>query len=279
MILMVIFSLLTQSLFIIQRIATTDKLAGQVEVQRSGHGEFTPLSIKMPIKSGDVVRSGADGTAEFKWVDGTRWKILPNTQITVKKAMTNWIKKSETSEMELTAGKVFIRIMKELTPASKFEVETPTAVAAVRGTIFSVEVSDGKTRVAVFKGHVQVTSGDDSHQAMIEPGHMAESDQPGALQTAGSAAADAAFAAQPTIVQPELEAAADLRMEGKKALVSGMTEANDIVTVNDEPARVLGTGRFIKLVTLHPGANTITVTTTDRHGVKATRTLTVSGPQ
>lgn len=276
MILIVVFALLTQSLFIVQRLATTDKLQGQVEVQRGGKGSFSPLATSSFIKTGDVVRSGRDGIAEFKWLDGTRWKIMPNTQITVKKATTNVIRRAETSELELTQGKVFIRIMRELTRASRFEVETPTAVAAVRGTIFSVEVANGKTQVAVFKGHVQVTSGSD-HAALINPGQMAVAPQLGTLQTMASTQADAEFAAQPTIVKPELSAHINALPGGNKALIHGLTEAGDIVTVNDEPVRLLGNGMFNKRVTLQPGHNLFMVVTRDRHGVKATQVLSVDG--
>ncbi|MBV9468198.1 MAG: FecR domain-containing protein, partial [Abitibacteriaceae bacterium] len=279
MILIVIFALLTQSLVIVQRLATPVKLQGLVEVQRSGKGDFTPLSNNTPIKTGDVVRSGKDGIAEFKWVDGTRWKIMPNTEIIVKKATANWIKKADTSELELTTGKVFIRIMKELTPASKFEVETPTAVAAVRGTIFSVEVAHGQTQVAVFKGHVKVTSGDSHHEAMINPGQAAVSAQVGALETISSATADAQFASQPTIIQPELTARITQIGTENKALVRGTTEAGDIVTVNDNPVQILSNGLFNHRVTLQPGQNIFNVVTLDRHGVKTTKVLTFTMPK
>lgn len=276
MILIVVFALLTQSLFIAQRLATTDKLQGEVEVQHGGKGSFAPLSASSFIKTGDVVRSGRNGVAEFKWLDGTRWKIMPNTQITVKKAISNVIQKSQTSELELTRGKVFIRIMRELSHASKFEVETPTAVAAVRGTIFSVEVLNGKTQVAVFKGHVQVTSGP-THAAMINPGQAAVSTQLGALRTIASTVADAEFAAQPTIIKPELTAHINHLPGGTKAFIHGLTEAGDIVTVNDEPMRLLANGLFNKRVTLQPGHNLFMVVTRDRHGVKTTQALTMDG--
>lgn len=276
MILIVVFALLTQSLFIVQRLATTNKLQGQVEVQRGGKGSFTALSSNSLIKTGDVVRSGQDGVAEFKWLDGTRWKITPNTEITVKKAVSNVIQRSQTSELELTRGKVFVRIMRELSHASKFEVETPTAVAAVRGTIFSVEVVNGKTQVAVFKGHVQVTSGP-THAAIINPGQAAVSAQLGALQTIASTVADAEFAAQPTIIKPELTAHINHVAGSAKAFIHGLTEAGDIVTVNDEPVRLLANCLFNKRVTLQPGHNLFMVVTRDRHGVKATQPLTIDG--
>jgi len=278
MILIVIFSLLTQSLVIVQRLAVANKVDGHVEVQRSGRGNFMTLAQDAPVKTGDVVRSGSDGTAELKWLDGTRVKITPNTQLTLKKTFHNAVKKADQTEFQLTAGKVFIRIMKALTPASKFTVETPTAVAAVRGTIFSVEVTGGKTQVAVFKGHVNVTSGagPDGQKELIEPGQVAVSAQAGSLKTQSSSGADAEFTRQPSIVQPELQVEKPRMLEGgTKARISGTTEVGDQLTVNDEEVKVLGNGRFFKIVKLQPGANTFTIVSTDKHGAKATATQTV----
>lgn len=279
MILIVIFCLLAQSLVVVQRLAKADKISGHVEVQRHARGEFTTLTQTGVIQTGDVVRTGADGIAEFKWTDGTRWKVMPNTQITVKKATYNMVKKSDQRQLDLSAGKVFIRIMKSLAPSSKFEVETPTAVAAVRGTIFSVEVVNGKTEVAVFKGSVKVTSNDEAGQdeAMITPGQAAISGDAGVLETVNNAASGNAFAGQESIVKPELNATIKRAEEGCKATLNGSTEVGDKVTINDKPARVLGNGTFIKRVTLHAGTNTFTIVSTDKHGESTSVVRTVEG--
>jgi hypothetical protein len=278
MILIVIFCLLAQSLVVVQRLAKADKISGRVEVQRHARGEFSALTEAGVIQTCDVVRTGADGIAEFKWTDGTRWKVMPNTQITVKKATYNMVKKSDQRQLDLSAGKVFIRIMKSLAPSSKFEVETPTAVAAVRGTIFSVEVVNGKTEVAVFKGQVKVTTGDDANkdETMITPGQSAVSGGAGELQTVADAKSESAFSEQATIVTPELMATVKRSQEGCKATINGMTEVGDTVTINGERARVLGNGSFIKRLPISSGTNTFTIVSTDKHGEKTTlvRTLT-----
>jgi hypothetical protein len=279
MILIVVFALLAQALFIVQRIAVADKLKGHVEVQRGAKGRFAALGEGGKIKTGDVVRTGSDGSVDFKWTDGTRWKLMPNSQITVRKASYNMVKKSDQRQLDLTMGKVFIRIMKALTPASKFEVETPTAVAAVRGTIFSVEVTGGQTKVAVFKGQVKVTSsGASNAETTITPGKEAVSANAGNLQTTSSADADAAFASEPTIVKPELDATVRLLKTGNEAMIDGTTEVNDTVTVDSQPVRILGEGVFHKRLKVQPGLNTFTIVSTDKHGESSTVTRTLTVP-
>lgn len=276
MILIVVFTLLTQSLVIVQRIAKADKVSGLVEVRRSNKGEWKALSQGGLIKTGDVVRAGRDGQAEFKWADGTRWKIMPLTEIVVKKSTYNMVKKADQSQLQLTTGKVFIRIIKALKPASKFEVETPTAVAAVRGTIFSVEVKDGKTEVAVFKGKVKVSSdGNGGHEEnVITPGVAAVSCSPGELLKENGAAQAADFQKQTTIVQPTLEASVKTLQDGG-FLVSGNTEAGNSLTVNGKKARVLGNGTFRYRVSAKK-ISSFAVVSTDKHGGSASKVLTVA---
>jgi hypothetical protein len=274
MILIVVFSLMTQSLVVIQRIARVEALSGHVEVQRGGHGDFTPLAAGDMIKTSDVVRSGAGSTAEFKWADGTRWKIMPQTEITVKKSVHNAIKKADDSQLKLTAGKVFIRIVKALKPASQFQVETPTAVAAVRGTIFSVAYENGKSEVAVFKGRVAVSSkGENGGESeSIEPGRAAISTTSGDLRERDDHADARAFEQQKSIVLPDLDARLETMPSGR-LWVSGQTESGDRVLINGRAARVLGNGAFRQSVsTKTPGA-LITVVATDKHGARAVRVL------
>jgi hypothetical protein len=277
MILIVVFALLTQSLFIVQRMAVTTDLKGQVEVQRGGRGNFQGITKGSLIKMNDVLRAQANGEAEFKWLDGTRLRITPDTQLTVKKVSSNAVKRVERSEFRLHQGKVFVRIVKSLRGQSGFEIETPTAVAAVRGTIFSVEVKNGTTQVAVYKGYVEVSSqGKESkEERLIHPGQMAVSGKPGEVETTRADEAEAEFERQLSMIQPELSATARALEGGKRVLLQGRTEAGNIVTVNGRRVPVRGDGGFLSRASLQPGINTFDIISTDKHGAKATVTAVV----
>ena len=277
MILIVVFMLMTQSLVIIQRIARTVNLTGRVEVQRSGKGEFKALAQGDMIKTRDVIRSGAASTAEFKWADGTRWKLMPDSEITVKKSTHNSVKRADQSQLKLSAGKVFVRIIKALQPASQFEVETPTAVAAVRGTIFSVEYKNGKSEIAVFKGHVAVRSnapgnGPKMGEELIEPGRAAVSGAPGQLHQQDDKAAAAEFAREKSIVLPELTARLETTPNGAR-WVQGQTESGDQVLINGKPARVLGNGAFRFRLKANTRNEEIVVVAIDKHGATVKQVL------
>jgi hypothetical protein len=275
MILIVVFALLTQSLVVIQRIAKADYVSGLVEVQRSGKGGWKTLGKGGLIKTGDVVRSSENGLAEFRWADGTRWKIMPSTEIKVKKSVYNMVKKADQSQLELSTGKVFIRIIKALGPSSKFEVETPTAVAAVRGTIFSVEVKNGKTEVAVLKGKVWLSSDGKNARAgeQIVSGAVGLSSAPGSLNCATDAAALSEFSSQKSIVLPQLEAQIKPLQE-KRVLISGSTEAGNAVLINEKKVRVLGNGKFLFRAPLGKSKD-YKVVAIDKHGARAEKVLSL----
>jgi hypothetical protein len=280
MILLIIFALLMQSMVIVQRIASASHLEGRVEVQRGGEGDFKPLQKGDFVKTKDVVRTGAKGSAEFSWADGTRWKLMPASQLTVKKATFNAVRKTEQNQLQLSAGKVFIRIMKALAPSSKFEVETPTAVAAVRGTIFSVEVSGDQTKVCVYKGHVKVTEprvpGENAPGTVIEPGEVAIA-APGQVRSTLSDSA-AAFLQQPDILHPQLTTSTLPLKGNKSAIIKGKTEVGDTLTINGRQAEVLGNGSFYERFTLSPGPNNFTNVTRDKHGQETKKIETLQGP-
>jgi hypothetical protein len=283
-ILVLVMALMAQSLFIVKRLAKVEQLQGRVLVQRGGNGKFTPLTRSDFIKTTDIISTGKDGQVELKWADGTRLKLIQNSHLLVKQASYNMARKAETSRFALMSGAVFVRITKTLPSQSKFEIETPTARATVRGTIFMVKVNKGKTEVAVHKGSVSITSGNSENQrlGLITPQTLAVSQSVGQVKiernSSRQAAVDAAFNEQQTIIKPELSAHVRRLGESSRVLVQGRTEVGDIVTVNGQRVRVLGNGSFLYRVTVQKGWNHFTIVCTDKHGAtcQLTKSLSIS---
>lgn len=185
MVLVVIFASMAQSLFVVKRAATAAVVQGKVLVQHGGEGRFMPLAAGELIKSEDALKTGASGKAELEWADGTRLKILPHTDLVIRKSNYIMVKKADISRFELGTGTIYVSIAKPLSPQSKFEIETPTTIASVRGTTFMVEVKNGRTQVAVDKGAVKVSSGegDAARECLIYPGRIATSSAFGEVQS------------------------------------------------------------------------------------------------
>ena len=265
MILIVVFALLAQSLFIVSRVAQAAGVRGVVAVQRGGQGKFQALASGEMVAVGDVVRTGRGGQVEFTWADKTRWKLTPNTQLTIAKATINTAKNLETSRFRLDAGKLFVRFVKPIEEGSSFEVQTPRARVWVKGTVFSIAIEpNGATRVETFAGRVKIEA--DGRRAFVDAGGAATSG-PHSITMARSSGAD--FRRQPDLVRPALSARAQ-PMNKDVVTVKGATEAGNLLEINGERALMLGNGNFARRFTLTPGHNQWTIVATDKHGAKST---------
>ncbi|WP_419914457.1 FecR domain-containing protein [Hoeflea sp.] len=71
------------------------------------------------------------------------------------------------TEAEVDSDGVLI----EVAPGSgPFQIRTPHAIAAVRGTVYAVDVSGGRTAVFVSEGEVAVSRLDGTDQVLLSPG-------------------------------------------------------------------------------------------------------------
>lgn len=80
------------------------------------------------------------------------------------------------TRLHLHKGAVHTQVPKR-SPASRFEISTPSSVAAVRGTNFRVASTQELTRNEVFGGEVQVSNDADAKDLMKGMGLLAKKDQ------------------------------------------------------------------------------------------------------
>jgi len=162
---LIVFSaiLFTNSLSIVQRIARISNVRGSVELQAAADDAFQPVSADRNARAGSVVRTGADGHATLRWADGTLLRVSPGTTLTIDKCRFDKRRSTSLSHFTVSAGRVWVHVVKMLSAESKFEISTPTATAGVRGTMFAIEVDpNGATDVLVYEGEVEVRSGTQS---------------------------------------------------------------------------------------------------------------------
>ncbi|MCX7882855.1 MAG: FecR domain-containing protein [Brevinematales bacterium] len=110
------------------------------------YGMEVPLSASIRVP-------GKNDSLELVWNDGSSLQLLGATVIQVASLQKD---ASSKNVIKLTLGKLFAKIQKK--KGTVFEVETETAVAAVRGTRFGVSFTPGKGgSVVVSEGSVEVT--------------------------------------------------------------------------------------------------------------------------
>ncbi len=260
---------LTQSLVIIQRIATASEIAGDVFAQKRGQSDFVPMQKDTPVLAGTVLKTGATGGVTLNWADGSRIRMAPNTKLRVRKCNINTSSRASTSLFELDAGKIWIRVLELLGERSKFEIRTPTATAGVRGTVFSVEVDPtGGMKVEVFKGAVEVAGG--GQKLMTNAGQSATIAGTSAA-TAGLAPADMQrWETLDGIAGPRLTLDGDgpihVSSETISVTIAGISEPGASIMVDNRPVDLDTKNRFSREVAVPADAGDFDVVVTARDG-------------
>jgi ferric-dicitrate binding protein FerR (iron transport regulator) len=108
---------------------------GQISVMRD--------SSAWALRAGDLVQpqqvvvTGPDGWGIFEVSDGSKFEVFPNSKVVFRATRSAW-----RDLLEVWLGKVRVQIEHFGTVPNSNRIHTPSAVIAVRGTIFDVTVDD-----------------------------------------------------------------------------------------------------------------------------------------
>ncbi len=112
-----------------------------------------PAGIGDIVKEMDVIKTGAASFCDVR-IGGSIIRIKAKSKVTMTKLIRTG--NAEDTTLGLSMGKMLCK-PKKLLKSERFIVKTPTAVAGVRGTQFTVETDAVKTtRIKVFNGKVRV---------------------------------------------------------------------------------------------------------------------------
>lgn len=141
-------------------------LGGAVEVRAGGGKDWREAEDEMPLSAGDHVRTGENSSAEITLDDGGVVRLNADTSMEIASA------DSESASLSLRLGSLVSKIRSGfLKNKRRFEIRTPSAVCAVRGTEFGVEHNEesGETTAGVFdEGELSVSSLDEGGQVVSE---------------------------------------------------------------------------------------------------------------
>src|SRR5258706_7093713 len=139
--------------------------SGAVQIQRGG--ATLPARAGMQVNVGDRVITGADGHALIILGDQSRLEMGPASAINIDQL--NGVG-ARSTHVSLCSGVLRWIVNAGGGAAASYEVHTPSAVAAVRGTRFDTAYSEGAVRpfydgcsrytdVSVYEGTVNLASG------------------------------------------------------------------------------------------------------------------------
>lgn len=148
-------------------------IEGRVDVLRPGQKRASPVALGAAVSEGDIVRTKSDSFAEITFSDDTVLKLTQSTRVEIKEYLLSGNKR-QSGALKLLRGKVRATVSKGLgrvipviySGPSTFKIETPTAVAGVKGTDFFVFYNVGVTGVFVLEGAVDTMGLDESHNAV-----------------------------------------------------------------------------------------------------------------
>ncbi len=137
------------------------EISGNVTVARKGVVKIAQRQTK--LAAGDVIKTGPKGRA-ILLRGGEYLVVSPASHIEIAEPA----KSGKVTQIIEYLGNVLFRIDKKETP--HFGVKTPYMAAVVKGTTFSVSVSQEGTAVQVTEGAVEVSTLDGGASELVTPG-------------------------------------------------------------------------------------------------------------
>jgi hypothetical protein len=137
--------------------ATLAQVVGTVEVMPAGSAAWRSASVGERVTEGDRLRTDAFSAATLAFFNQSTTALGTDTEIVVAQMRAQ--RAGQVIVLYQARGQTYNQVQRMPDPASRFEIETPTAVATVCGTEFALTVdSDGATHVMVVEGVVDVTA-------------------------------------------------------------------------------------------------------------------------
>lgn len=139
---------------------------GKVSLVR---GQASPVLLRThdTVKAGDEILTDHKSTATIQMPDGSTVRIYPDSHVVLRTETGSW-----KEFLHVFLGTVRVQIEKLSGRPNPKTLTTPTAIIAVRGTIFSVSVDQkGDTQVGVGEGLVSVASQiEPKNEVLLKPG-------------------------------------------------------------------------------------------------------------
>ena len=137
---------------------TLSVFSGSVEIQSPEETSWQQGTDGMTLSVGDRVRTAINSGALLTFFEGSTIKLESETDVQIQQ-----VERAQDESVRITLkqwlGRTWSRVVKMAGTGSHYEIETPSATAVVRGTLFSTIVDEaGSTEVATTSGLVSVVA-------------------------------------------------------------------------------------------------------------------------
>ena len=133
-------------------------VTGEAFAMAPGETQWARLQEGERCVVGTRIRCGENAFAILEFAPGHRVKVDENTTIELSEMQYREDSGQEKTLIDLAAGRILNNVRKLRTEDSEYSVRTPTASAAVRGTIYEVryEEETKRTSVRVLEGLIEL---------------------------------------------------------------------------------------------------------------------------
>lgn len=132
-------------------VAALKEVVGVAKIHRADTKQNTSANVGTILYNGDRLNTGDRAAVALLFIDGSMLKIKENSEVTI-----NAERKKDNqldTKVDMPLGEVWAKVTRR---DSKFDIETPSSVASVKGTEFSVSVDEeGISNLFVFEGIVE----------------------------------------------------------------------------------------------------------------------------
>jgi phage-related protein len=144
---------------------------GKATVTHVGEAQVLPVKLQDEVLFKDVIQTEHDSRTRALFQDDSMLTVGESSRVEIDEYIYNPEKNVRLAIVKLMQGQVRALVSKVFKAnGSKFEIHTPSAVAAARGTYFTVWVENGQSGIINIgeKGRVDFTSG--GMTVAVDPG-------------------------------------------------------------------------------------------------------------
>lgn len=134
-------------------------VAGDVTFSTATDPSKKKLSLKDSLSTGDSIQTGKNSLAKIEFADGSVTDIQPNSMLLIQNSFVYVGKNTHVIQLKLSAGRTEIAANPTHTIGNSMQVETPSAIAAVRGTQFRVGAEGEVALQETLDGQVAFSAG------------------------------------------------------------------------------------------------------------------------
>jgi hypothetical protein len=157
---------------------------GDVQMKKAGTTNWIKAEVKATLEASDSIKTGTDSKISITFFDGSTIEMTSNAQIEIKELIKG---KTTSIRLKQDIGETLSKVKNLADTASRYEIETPAAIAGVRGSQMRVTVApDGTTVVQNVEGKISVTAQGqevlipEGNSSTVEPGQTPSAPAPSA---------------------------------------------------------------------------------------------------